>query len=479
MIDNNDSELILLTPSMGSNTVAGITISCSNLKRNSLRDVTSPSANACIEVDKGSFDNAWIQFEFAQSKVVNFLDMATHQDETQRTARWFRLVASNDGESQISEAENWDLLLEREYQEDWKQCETRYFEFENTTAYKFYRLVCLYVGDSSPLWRISRFRLFRRESGVGSFVNSLPQLISPTQDGYEISANSEADSGHVAINAFDGNADTKWATQSGDHVGAWLKIKLPEATAFNAAYLQARNDQYYHQAPTVFKIQASEDGETWIDLTYESASWSQKEGKAFYWFNETPYLYYRLLVESVQSGSNAGLARFELGRRAKTYRRHLTRYDSAVPILTSNNENGYIVTCSSYYDQHAAYKVFNGSTDANSKWLSQGGQASEAWIKVELPSPIAASLFDVASPNESYTERMPNSFKIQGSNDNVTWDDLLVVPSVSWSRNERKSWDTENVVAYAFYRLLIVTVSGSAAAIGDWKILSKSLITEY
>jgi hypothetical protein len=95
-----------------------------------------------MELNKGNYDSPWIQYEFSEPKVANFLDMASHQSETQRTARWFKLIASND-------SENWDLLLEREYQEDWKQYETRYFELENETAYKFYRLVCSYTSDGN------------------------------------------------------------------------------------------------------------------------------------------------------------------------------------------------------------------------------------------------------------------------------------------------------------------------------------------
>jgi hypothetical protein len=161
LMENDDSELILLTPEIHSDSVAGITISCSNLRWNNVFDVTSPSVNSAMELDKGSYDDAWIQYEFAEAKIANFLDMASHQDNTQRTARWFKLVASNDGEE-------WNPLLEMQYQEDWKQGETRYFEFENTTAYKFYRLVCSYTSDGNNpfIWRISRFRLFRRESNL-------------------------------------------------------------------------------------------------------------------------------------------------------------------------------------------------------------------------------------------------------------------------------------------------------------------------
>jgi hypothetical protein len=472
IIDNNDSELILLTPVLGSNSAVGITITCSNLRESNLYNITAPSANSYAEVDKGSFSDAFIQYEFAEPKVANFLDMASHQDNTNRTARWFKLIASND-------AENWDLLLERERQEDWKQCETRYFELENTTAYRYYRLVCSYTANSTLYWRISRFRLLRRESGTISFVNCLPPLVAANQDGYEISANS-TDAGHDAFYLLDGNADTKWATRGGDHLGAWVKIKLPETTAFNAAYLQARSDEYYYQAPMVFKVQGSNDDETWVDLTYEAASWSQKEGKIFYWFNETPYLYYRLLVESVQSGSNAGLAEFQLGTWAKTYRRYLNKYDYVVPVLTSDNDNGYVVTASSYYnDTYRPYKAFNRQTGVDSKWITANGGAAGAWLKIELQAAVVADSFSVASPNEGYLGRMPSSFKIQGSNNDDSWVDLLSVASISWSSNERKFWDVENETAYKFYKLLFVANSESLAAIGDWGILKKYIVIEY
>jgi hypothetical protein len=474
VIDNDNSELFLLTPQLSSDSVAGIMISCSNVRANSVRNVTSPSANVTMELDKGTYDEPWIQYEFAESKVANFLDMASHKDELYRTARWFKLNASNDGE-------NWDLLLERQYQEDWKQCETRYFQFENETAYKFYRLVCSYTNDGNnpSLWRISRFRLFRRESVTSSFVNCIPPLVSNTQDGYELSANS-SDSGYEAFRLTDGDPDTKWATAGGQGNGAWVKIKLPEEAAFNAVYLQARNDQYYYQAPSIFKIQASNNDESWTDLTSGTASWSQKEAKIFYWLNETPYLYYRLLIEAVQSGTNAGLAQFQLGTQAETYRRYLDKYDYVVPVLTSDSDSGYVVTASSFFnDTHRPYKAFNRQTDVNSKWLTVSGGAAGAWLKIELPAAAIANAFTVASPNEGYTGRMPSSFKIQASNNDSSWVDLLSVSSLSWSGNERKSWNVDNSTAYKFYKLLFVANSESLAAIGDWGILKRYKVTEY
>jgi hypothetical protein len=473
LIENDDSELILLTPQMSLNSVAGMTISCSNLRWNNTRDVTYPSSNSAIELDKGSYDDTWIQYEFAEAKVANFLDMASQQDNTHRTARWFKLIASDD-------SEEWELLLERQYQEDWKQCETRYFEFENETAYKFYRLVCSYTSDGNNpfIWRVSRFRLFRRESGTSSLVNCLPPLIAASQDGYEISANSEADSGHVAINAFDGNDDTKWATASGDQNNSWLKIKLPEATAFSAAYLQARSDGYYYQAPSAFKIQGSDDDKNWTDLTYASASWSQKEGKIFYWFNETPYLYYRLLIESVQSGTNAGLGELRLGIQAKSYRRHLKKYEYLTPTMTSNNTDGCTASASSEYSSNeGAWRAFDRS---GSQWTTVNGTRTNVELKIQLPAAANCDSFAITGSNAA--SRSPSKFRIEGSNNGSSWATLYeqTTPAGFGGSETRKFANSNPEMSFLYYRLFVVENAGDGfLSVQEFSLIKENVISEY
>jgi hypothetical protein len=476
LIENDDSELILLTPQMSSDSVAGITISCSNLRWNNVRDITSPSVNSAMEADKGSYGDPWIQYEFAKPKVTNFLDMAVHQSETQRTPRWFELLASNDGVE-------WDSLLERQYQEDWKQGETRYFEFENETAYKFYRLVCIYTNDGNdpPRWRISRFRLFRRESGTSSFVNCLPPLVAAEQDGYEVSANSVFNSVEAAVNAFDGNDDTRWATADGDQNNAWLKIKLPEATTFSAAYLQARSDAYYYQAPAVFKIQASNDDANWTGLIYEAASWSQKEGKIFYWFNETAYLYYRLLVESVQSGTNAGLAEFHLGTRAKSYRRHLKKYEYLTPAMTSNNTNGYIASATSQYNNsenpEGAWRAFDRSTN---QWTTVSGTRTNVELKIQLPTAASCDSFAITGSNAA--SRSPSKFRIEGSNNGSSWTTLYEqTAAAGFGGSETKMFpNSDPDTPFLYYRLFVVENAGDGfLSVQEFSLIKESVISEY
>lgn len=183
-IDNNESELILLTPKMSSDTTGFAKLTYSNLDEGSAGDLTDASASTSIYV-KYSTDTSdlfrWIKYEFPEAVIANFLDVAAHKDNLNRTMRWYKLEGSNDDE-------NWTLLLERQYQRDFYQYETRWHNFQNSTAYKFYKLTCL-ATNGDQYWRIARFRLFRRDIGKWNFIRGVPKLSSAYQDGYRLWGN--------------------------------------------------------------------------------------------------------------------------------------------------------------------------------------------------------------------------------------------------------------------------------------------------
>jgi hypothetical protein len=312
-------------------------------------------------------------------------------------------------------------------------------------------------------------------------MNCLPPLISANQDGYEISANSEADSGHVALNAFDGNDDTKWATASGDQNNSWLKIKLPEATAFSAAYLQARSDGYYYQAPSAFKIQGSDDDANWTDLAHEAASWNQKEGKIFYWQNETPYLYYRLLIETVQNGNNAGLAKFSLGIQAKSYRRHLNKYDYVTPVMTGDSmtttDGTYLLSSSSEHSNHKRIYLFDRRFDTRFELNNEGS----GWVQVELSVAKLVNVFAVGSRSDSWCDAAPRDYALLGSNNGSTWTTLFSISnSPAFSGSELRTHELNNPAAYKFYRLNIGNSNRDPVlTFARWDLVMKEIIVEY
>lgn len=68
---------------------------------------------------------------------------------------------------------------------------------------------------------------------------------------------------NAAINAFDGNVTTYWATASNVFPG-WIGYILPAANTIMEARVWARNDATFNQAPGQFSLDCSADGITWV-----------------------------------------------------------------------------------------------------------------------------------------------------------------------------------------------------------------------
>ena len=353
-IDNNESELVLLTSKMDSDVTSWGKLTYSKLYSGSASDLTDVSPSSSIYVQQNPDDTEdltyWIKYEFTEPQIANFLDIAGPNDYLDRTMRWYKLEGSNDNE-------NWTLLLERQYQRDFYKFETRWHEFENATAYKFYKLTCISNSRADGYWRISRFRLFRRDSEKWNFYSSVPKLSSSNQDGYEATASSQYNDGHAPFYAFDGDSSTKWAS-SGTGT-QWLQIKFPTATICNVAKITSRSDGYLNQAPTEFEIQGSNDAENWSTLLSQSnVTWSSTGETQTFAFqnNETAYLYYRLVITADGGGSDYSLGEFSLGTIKKEYKRYLNKYGNIVPTMTSDATTGidgiYRLSSSTEHSSH-------------------------------------------------------------------------------------------------------------------------------
>ena len=476
-IDNNESELILLTPRMASDVTSWGKLTYSKLNSGSASDLTDVSLSSSIYVQQNPEDaedlDYWIKYEFTEPQVANFLDVGGTIDYLDRTMRWYKLEGSNDNE-------NWTLLLERQYQRDFYKFETRWHEFENTTAYKFYKLTCLANSRADGYWRIGRVRLFRKDSGRYNFYRGVPKLTEVNQDGYEISASSEYDSNHAAKYAFDGDVTTKWAV-SGNGVGAWLQIKLPTATIFNAFQLASRGDGNYNtQAPKDFEMQGSNDGETWMTLTtLTDISWSQGEYKTFRFINTNAYLYYRLYINANNGAGDTGIGELVLGNSIHDYKRHLHQYTYLVPILTSNTSaSGYVASASSEYsNDEGAWRVFDRQA---SQWTTRYGTNRNVELKITLPE--AQKCDFIVLETSDANSRIPQTFRIEASNDDSNWTVLyqnLEGANLSTYGNYRYENPYKNT-AFKYYRLYILTNKGDGfISLRAFQLVRETIIQEY
>ncbi len=477
-IDNNESELVLLTPKMDSDVTSWGKLTYSKLYSGSASDLTDVSPSSSIYVQQNPDDTEdltyWIKYEFTEPQIANFLDIAGPNDYLDRTMRWYKLEGSNDNE-------NWTLLLERQYQRDFYKFETRWHEFENATAYKFYKLTCISNSRADGYWRISRFRLFRRDSGKWNFYSSVPKLSSSNQDGYEATASSQYNDGHAPFYAFDGDSSTKWAS-SGTGT-QWLQIKFPTATICNVAKITSRSDGYLNQAPTEFEIQGSNDAENWNTLLSQSnVTWSSTGETQTFAFqnNETAYLYYRLVITADGGGSDYSLGEFSLGTIKKEYKRYLNKYGNIVPTMTSDTTTGidgiYRLSSSTEHSSHKRIYLFDKRFDTR---FELSGETS-GWIQVELPVAKFINVFSIGARSDGWCVAAPRDYALLGSNDGITWTQLFSISnSNTFSASELRTHELTHNASYKFYRLNISNPNESVLTFARWDLILKEVIQEY
>ncbi len=99
-----------------------------------------------------------------------------------------------------------------------------------------------------------------------------------------------------------------------------------------------------------------------------------------------------------------------------------------------------------------------------SKWLDNGGVPSPtdpSWIEIRLPGAVRVNTLAVTSAND-VVGRDPADFALQGSTDGSNWITLGSWSDQTWTnRLERRTFETNNTSAYAYYRLNVTRNRGS------------------
>jgi hypothetical protein len=277
--------------------------------------------------------------------------------------------------------------------------------------------------------------------------------------------------------------------------GEWIQIKLPNQISLHSMKWYPR--KYYasgdleswplQRVPKSGVIMGSNDGTNWYtlnsfsDISYTLAAY--EEGKEVKVNNSKPFLYYRLVITSLNAGTGsnrAGLVELQLfestlgvGTSATTAKltvdgglglakgsqvfagsdvvtefpkhdRPLTKYPEVA--MTSASTGGYTATASSRYDSSGNYNaehVFDNEILGDLNWISGGspntynettGIATSqdslngengSYVTLELPKaikPVYMRLYH--RPADSSAPRAPKSGYIYGSNDNSTWTQI-------------------------------------------------------
>lgn len=138
--------------------------------------------------------------------------------------------------------------------------------------------------------------------------------------------------------------------------------------------------------------------------------------------------------------------------------------------LFVNAEQMVVATQSSNLDAtRTADKALDHSLDSN-VGSTHTGNVADSWWQVDFTANRLFQPTRLAIVGRASAGQHPRNFKLQGSDDTVTWTDLLTVSSEGPNDN---SWWSKEVVGSAFYRYLRILQTGLNSSGANYLVLGE------
>ena len=156
----------------------------------------------------------------------------------------------------------------------------------------------------------------------------------------------------------------------------------------------------------------------------------------------------------------------------------------------------YVVSYSSTYGSgYDPFKCFNTSDIAGGIWADNRYTAGNFnstsfivegylgdWLKIQLPVAIKLTRFEFLMRNEGsalYRSRSPKDFKIYGSNDGITWVELVTKIDAVYNVSYIYEQTTPEITrAYSFYALVVNKIfsTGTVLNFDEWYIYGQEVL---
>ena len=250
---------------------------------------------------------AWIQIKCPNATVSNCVSITTCSSNLSEMPKNFTIEGSNDGVQ-------FDIL-DTQTDVSWTANETKSFTFENSTAYRYYRLSISATNAHNVSLSELAFgvRKYEYKRLLNKYEYLIPQLTGNTSiDGYIASASSEYNNNEGAWRAFD-KQSSQWTTVNGVNSNVELKIQMPEAIACNL--IKVATSDAYNRLPRTFRIEASNDDINWTVLHQELDNANLSTNTSYYYENpykQTAFKYYRLYILTNNGDRFISLQEFQL-----------------------------------------------------------------------------------------------------------------------------------------------------------------------
>ena len=301
-----------------------------------------------------------------------------------------------------------------------------------------------------------------RSNSFATAVGLVPTMTSNTTPSGEASASSVFSGAYLAYHAFDNTSNGWHPEKSGTQ--QWIQYEFPSACIVRKLTFKVVNGVTSHQGNV--KLRGSNDGSTFTDVdTFIDGGWngaSYTSPVAFTFTNNTAYKYYRvefnnavewnfdtgIKLQFYMTAENEGLcdnstAMTDIGANNYCANTLLddatwctaicnsTYFESVlntkVPTMTSNTTPSGVASANDEYTSIGfyAWKAFDGVSNVQDGWYTN--TLSNQWIKYQFTSAVKVYKMVHTSwwQNGNASQSLIKEWKLQGSNDDATYTDLV------------------------------------------------------
>ncbi len=382
-------------------------------------------------------NSGWWQYEFVEAKAVRKIT-ATLGATTSTQTYTYKIQYSNDGvhftdATDVIEATG--LVIELDYDVNFNA--------------KYVRFVFLSVTGSSSNWiAFTNVKMYAWQP-----KGNIPIMTSNTSPYGEAITTSEHSATYAAWKAFNGTPSgetDRWSSASGV-TDAGIGYRFTNSVCVKRVKYYIRNQALTSDIAQDCSavIQASNDGTTWIDIkTFSITAEMVIQENIVDVNNAGFYLYYRFKFlsapyRSAASTDYCGMTFLQFyGRELKV----------SVPTMTSNTSPyGVAFYSGDYTTVAAAYLAFDNSISTESIFAYVNGAA---FLGYGFTTPTKITKFAVSNRNSATTDAFA-TYKLQASDDNITWKDVSSTKTQAVTTAQYIQYNDADLIdgAYKYYRI--------------------------
>jgi hypothetical protein len=126
---------------------------------------------------------------------------------------------------------------------------------------------------------------------------------------------------------------------------------------------------------------------------------------------------------------------------------------------SATSASGTVDASSQYQPGFEPWRAFDGLTSNNDHWLAN---ATSGWLRYQFALAKVLSEYRITGCSSGYgTNRSPNSWTFEGSDDGSSWTTLDTRSGQSgWGSVEQRNFSFSNSRPYKWYRLNVSAING-------------------